>query len=206
MRLFLLSSMLLLNTAVLCAQSAETIPASPTPANPFLHPSNTPLKLATKPAADPTLTPDERCHAPAGNETGNRKLTDGVDMSVYMAQISKIINANWKPLIPKIADKPFHKKGTVTVCFALQPDGHVEPNSIILTGKSNDPAYDRAALGAIQTGVYPPLPKEFDQPRLLVSFCFQYNPDRPNTHPIVTHTQPGLPNYLAVTVGYKSKL
>jgi hypothetical protein len=47
------------------------------------------------------------------------------------------------------------------------PNGRLmEPNGVILEGRSGDTALDRAAWGALTGSNYPPLPKDFHGPYL----------------------------------------
>jgi hypothetical protein len=51
--------------------------------------------------------------------------------------------------------------------------------SLVLEGRSGDPALDRAAWGALTGSNYPPLPKEFHGPYLELRAIFLYNMEPP---------------------------
>jgi hypothetical protein len=195
-------------------QSPSAAPASsvsPAKSNPFMGgqiPPEAKPAMRYTPDARPedTRTPQERCDLNKDKErTGILSETEGVDFKVYMGQVQRITQSNWKPLIPKEVNRPFNKKGEADICFALLPSGQVEPKSMVLTARSGDTALDRAAWGAIQTSVFPPLPEEFKGPRLMLLFHFRYNLDQ---HPDPTHHLPGPPDPLGpfgVTFGYSAK-
>jgi TonB family protein len=108
--------------------------------------------------------------------------------------------------MPKEVDRPFYKSGVVKVCFSVLLNGKVEGDSVQIARTSGDPALDRAAAGAIQTAIFPPLPKDFPKKRLVMLYTFEYNPER---RPDPTRNLPKPPNPLgpvALTVGYTSKL
>jgi TonB family protein len=187
----------------------DQLPASPTPVKPFQARQELAVKhpISADPEAD--LTPEQRCDRnldPNKQWTryGTGELAQALKM--FMSQTSRIIQTNWNPLIPKIADKPFYRVGEVKVCFAILPNGHLEPNSIVVRARSGDQALDRAAIEAVKASVYPRLPAEFEGTRVMVQINFEYNTNR---HPDPTRNLPKPPNPfgpLAVTVGYTSKL
>ena len=197
----------LAQTASSQPQSQEPFPASPNKANPF-QPGQ--KLLATTPGAtdpDSEPVPEDRCN-PSLDRKNNGVLTDvgSLDFKMYLGQIGRIVYSSWRPLMPKEVDKPFLKKGEVKVCFSLLPTGKVEADSLLIARTSGDPALDRAAAGAIETAIFPPLPKEFPKKRLVLLYTFAYNPDR---RPDPTRNLPKQPNPLgpvALIVGYTSKL
>lgn len=209
-------TLLLAASTILAAQSPQSdaprpdqIPASPAPAKPF----HVKQELAAQHplAADPELdmTEEQRC-ARSEDPNGPAKHFDsserGQALKMFTSQTSRIIQANWNPLIPKIADKPFYRVGEVKVCFAILPSGQLEPDSVVVRGKSGDEALDRAAVEAVKASIYPHLPAEYAEPRLTIQIHFQYNTNR---HPDPTKNLLKPPNPLgplAVTVGYTSKL
>lgn len=209
-------TLLLVASTILSAQSPQSdapkpdqIPASPAPAKPF----HLKQELATQHslAADPELdmTEEQRC-ARSEDPNGPAKHFDsserGQALKMFMSQTSRIIQANWNPLIPKIADKPFYRVGEVKVCFAILPGGQLEPDSVVVRGKSGDEALDRAAVEAVKASIYPHLPAEYAEQRLTIQINFEYNTNR---RPDPTKNLPKPPNPLgplAVTVGYTSKL
>jgi TonB family protein len=94
----------------------------------------------------------------------------------------------------------------VKIRYKIQPNGQVMNGSLVQEESSGDPALDRAAMGAITTSVFPPLPVEFKGPYLEVRFHFMYNEDRLST---VSHKAPHAryqPGLAGITVGYKAKL
>ena len=207
---------LLAASTILSAQSPQSdptkpdqIPTSPTPAKPFLAKQELAVQhpIAANPEAD--LTQEQRC-ARSEDPNGPARHFDsserGQALKMFMSQTSRIIQANWNPLIPKIADKPFYRVGEVKVCFAILPSGQLEPDSVLVRGKSGDEALDRAAVEAVKASVYPHLPAEYAEPRLTIQINFEYNTNR---RPDPTKNLPKPPNPLgplAVTVGYTSKL
>jgi TonB family protein len=209
-------TLLLAASTILAAQSPQSdapkpdpIPTSPSPANPF--PAKQEMAARRPIAADPeaNLTPEQRCDK---NQDPNKQWTRydtgelGQALKMFMSQTSRIIQANWNPLIPKIADKPFYRVGEVKVCFAILPSGQLEPESLVVRGRSGDEALDRAAIEAVKASIYPRLPAEFEGPRVILQINFEYNTNR---HPDPTKNLPKPPNPrgpLALTVGYTSKL
>ena len=189
---------------------ADSLPANPVPvqASPFgTKQVLAPLSAKAPDDGDSAGTPEERCdRAEDRQKKGLPYGANGVDFKMFMSQMSSITQANWKPLMPKEVEKPFYKTGEVKVCFAILPSGQVEPESIVLKGRSGDDALDRAAWGAIQTSVYPRLPEDFKGPRLVVLIAFEYNKDR-RPDPVKNLPKPPNPfGPVAVTVGYTSKL
>lgn len=208
-----IGTLLLAASAILAAQSPQTdaipIPASPAPAKPFQakQPLTAPHPFAVEREAYTTL--EQRC-ARSEDPNGPAKHFDsserGQALKMFMSQTERIIYANWVPLMPKVVDKPFYKHGEVKVCFAILPGGQLDPESVLVRGKSGDEALDRAAIEAVKASIYPHLPTEFAEPRLTVQIDFMYNPNR---RPDPAKNLPIPPNRLgplAVTVGYTSKL
>jgi TonB family protein len=215
--LLALSGLLQVSSAV--AQSVpaapDQAPANPAPAaKPPAIPFGAEAKLTDHKAFHPTeelpkpemRTPEERCKASKQDEDAGIRIGLGVEFQPYVDRLQRITNASWKPLIPKEADAPVRKKGVVEVCFTLLPSGQVEPKSMILVGRSGDDALDRAAWGAIQNSVYPPMPKEFKGPDAVILLHFAYNTEN---HQDPLHNlpkPPQLPGPGTFTVGYTSKL
>jgi TonB family protein len=212
----LVCTLLLAISTIFAAQSPQTdapkpdqIPANPTPAKPFQARQEMAAKrsIAVDPETD--LTPEQRCDKYQGsNKQWTRYNTGelGQSLKMFMSQTSRIIQANWNPLIPKIADKPFYRAGEVKVCFAILPSGQLEPDSVLVRGKSGDEALDRAAVEAVKASIYPHLPAEYAEQRLTIQINFEYNTNR---HPDPAKNLPKPPNPLgplALTVGYTSKL
>lgn len=149
-------------------------------------------------------TPEDRCKAIHARIKADQYHEQYPELKLYRGQLARIVDSNWKPLIPKVADKPFYKSGMVTVCFAVLPTGDLESKSLVLLDSSGDGALDRAAIGAIQSSHFPSLPETFREPRLLFNFQFGYNLDR--KPPLKLPKQAEIPGPLAVTIGYTSKL
>ncbi|MGA3370675.1 MAG: TonB C-terminal domain-containing protein [Terracidiphilus sp.] len=154
-------------------------------------------------------TQDKPCgaqpNAPADKD-GIVSDTQGVDLKPYLKRIFRIVQSTWNPLIPKEAGPPVNKAGEVLICFRILPSGKLMDGGMVLEGRSGDPALDRAAWGAVQTSVYPPLPAEFKGPYLELRFAFLYNPDR---QPAPSRKLPkplGIPGPVGITLGYNSKL
>jgi TonB family protein len=152
---------------------------------------------------------DKPCSEPpetAAAKEGILSDTQGVDFQPYLQRMRQITQSGWKPLMPKEVEAPVFKTGEVVICFKVLPSGRLMDGSMVLEGRSGDTALDRAAWGAIQTAVFPPLPAEFKGPYLEIRFCFMYNHDR---MPTVSRKLPKPPNVLGplgVTLGYGAKL
>jgi outer membrane biosynthesis protein TonB len=101
--------------------------------------------------------------------------TQGVDFGPYMQKLIRETYRTWDPLIPEEVNPPILKRGQVEIVFSILPNGRLQPQAMILTGRSGDVALDRAAWGAITGADYPPLPREFHGPYLQLRFRFQYN-------------------------------
>jgi TonB family protein len=148
---------------------------------------------------------------PSAEEQKEGLLTDtqGVDFKSYLAQLVRITHENWTPLIPREVNPPVRKSGQVRIRFAILPNGHVKDGGMVLEGRSGDPALDRAAWGAIQTAVYPPLPRQFAGPQIELRFSFQYNMDAPRggkAKAPKARSLPGLDSPLGITLGYSTQL
>jgi TonB family protein len=164
------------------------------------------VQAQTAPTAPtyPTTAPTQQ-NVPADKD-GILSDTQGVDFKYYLAQIVRITQTSWKPLMPREVEAPVHKSGVVKIRYKILPNGTVMDGSMVLEDRSGDPALDRAAWGAIQVSVYPPLPKEFKGPDLELRFAFQYNPER-QPAPLRKLPKPlEIPGPLGVTLGYSSKL
>lgn len=157
------------------------------------------------PAPAPSQAPKVIQFDPPPDKDGVLSDTQGVDFKPYMAQVSRITQTSWKPLMPREVEPPVRKYGVVVIRFKIQPDGKVEEGGMVLEARSGDPALDRAAWGAIATSVYRPLPKEFTGPNLEVRFRFQYNPDRMPAPPGKAPKARGSYNPLGLTLGYTSR-
>lgn len=119
--------------------------------------------------------------------------TQGVDFKPYLQRMYRITQSSWNPLLPKEVEAPVYKTGEVDIRFKILPSGQLMDHGMVLEGRSGDPALDRAAWGAIETAVFPPLPAEFKGPYLEVRFCFMYNQDRNPVDPKNLRKPPKLP-------------
>jgi hypothetical protein len=114
-----------------------------------------------------------------GAGTGEPEIlsdTQGVDFRNWMQRWHHETENTWDPLIPDEVNPPILKSGMVVIRFKVLPNGRLmEPNGVILEGRSGDTALDRAAWGALTGSNYPPLPKDFHGPYLEVRAYFLYN-------------------------------
>jgi TonB family protein len=141
---------------------------------------------------------------PAGKD-GILTDTQGVDFKSYMQRMYRIVQSSWNPLIPKEVNPPVNKSGEVVIRFKILPGGKVMDGGMVLEGRSGDPALDRAAWGAIQTSVFPPLPAEFKGPYLELRFHFRYNLDGKLNASGKAPKAASLHGPAGVTLGYNSK-
>jgi len=154
--------------------------------------SSAPTPAAATPTVPAQASP---CTPPANGAAGKEGIitdTKGVDFKPYMAQVSRITQASWNPLIPRNAQAPFNESGVATLCFLLLPNGHLKDGSLLMIARTGDPAMDRAAEYAIVNSVYPPLPAEFKGPGIEIRFSFVYNPDRKPAQTRDAHRPPEL--------------
>jgi TonB family protein len=152
--------------------------------------------------ATPALTAPK---APAAKD-GILSDTQGVDFKFYLSQVVHITQTSWKPLMPREVEAPVRKSGVVKIRYKILPSGRVMEDSMVLEDRSGDPALDRAAWGAVETSVYPPLPREFKGPALELRFSFSYNPDRPPASSRKLPKPLEFPGPVGITLGYSSKL
>jgi TonB family protein len=97
--------------------------------------------------------------------------TMGVDFGSYLNRVLHEVKQQWYELIPESATL---KKGKVVLEFAILKDGSVA--GLKLVGSSGDVALDRPAYGSITgSNPFPPLPREFAGPYLLLRFSYYYN-------------------------------
>jgi len=102
--------------------------------------------------------------------------TQGVDFGPYIQRVQSDVQANWYARIP---DSAKTKKGSLTIEFSIQGDGHVLGTKMVAS--SGDLELDRAAWGGILGSTHlPPLPKEFKGDNLRLRFRFYYNPNGPD--------------------------
>jgi hypothetical protein len=106
--------------------------------------------------------------------------TQGVDFRAWLQRWHHETESTWDPLIPDEVNPPLLKSGMVVIRFKVLPNGRLmEPNGVILEGRSGDTALDRAAWGALTGSNYPPLPKDFHGPYLELRAYFLYNMEPP---------------------------
>jgi hypothetical protein len=101
--------------------------------------------------------------------------TQGVDFDPWLRKVVEETQRTWDPLVPEEVNAPLYKRGEVEIVFTVLPNGRLQPNSMILAGRSGDVAMDRAAWGSITGSDYPPLPREFHGPYIQLRFRFMYN-------------------------------
>jgi hypothetical protein len=115
-------------------------------------------------------------HPGAGG--GVQILSDqqGVDFSNWLLRWHRETENTWDPLIPDEVNPPILKSGMVVIRFKVLPNGRLmEPDGVVLVGRSGDTALDRAAWGALTGSNYPPLPRDFHGPYLELQATFLYN-------------------------------
>jgi outer membrane biosynthesis protein TonB len=106
--------------------------------------------------------------------------TQGVDFRSWLQRWHWETEHTWDPLIPDEVNPPILKSGMVVIRFRVLPNGRlVEPNGVVLEGRSGDSALDRAAWGALTGSNYPPLPRDFHGPYLELRAYFLYNMEPP---------------------------
>jgi hypothetical protein len=124
------------------------------------------------------LPPSLRSAAPLQAGTQILSDTQGVDFSAYMRKLQYDIQRNWEPLIPEEVQPPLYKRGIVGIIITILPDGQI--GGMSLETRSGDVALDKAAWSAILSeGQFPPLPRLFHGPNLVVRDTFLYNEPYP---------------------------
>jgi outer membrane biosynthesis protein TonB len=119
-------------------------------------------------------------HPGAGG--GVQILSDqqGVDFRAWLQRWHHETEITWDPLIPDEVNPPLLKSGMVVIRFKVLPNGRLmEPDGVVLEGRSGDTALDRAAWGALTGSNYPPLPRDFHGPYLELRAYFLYNMEPP---------------------------
>jgi uncharacterized membrane protein YgcG len=106
--------------------------------------------------------------------------TQGVDFNGWLQRWHRETERTWDPLIPDEVNPPILKSGMVAIRFKVLPNGRLMDGSMVLAGRSGDPALDRAAWGALTGSNYPPLPRDFHGPYLELRAYFMYNMERPH--------------------------
>jgi hypothetical protein len=106
--------------------------------------------------------------------------TQGVDFRAWLQRWHWETERTWDPLIPDEVNPPLLKSGMVVIRFKVLPNGRLmEPDGVILEGRSGDTALDRAAWGALTGSNYPALPRDFHGPYLELRAYFLYNMEPP---------------------------
>jgi len=119
-------------------------------------------------------------HPGAGSGYEILSPTNGVDFRAWIERWHHETQNTWDPLIPDEVNPPILKSGMVVIRFRVLPNGRLmEPNGVILEGRSGDTALDRAAWGALTGSNYPPLPRDFHGPYLEMRAYFLYNMQPP---------------------------
>jgi TonB family protein len=105
----------------------------------------------------------------------NAFLTDPIGVD-YLDRVLHDVQEQWCKLIPAGAGPPENKKGKVVLEFAILKDGSVAGLKVV--GSSGDLALDRPAYGSITgSNPFPPLPRKFPGPYLLLRLTYYYNLD-----------------------------
>jgi len=124
------------------------------------------------------LGPGSLARHPGAGTGGVEILSDtqNVDFRNWIQRWHRETENTWDPLIPDEVNPPILKSGMVVIRFKVLPNGRLmEPNGVILEGRSGDTALDRAAWGALTGSNYPPLPSDFHGPYLELRAYFLYN-------------------------------
>jgi TonB family protein len=102
--------------------------------------------------------------------------TMGVDFAPYITRILQTIRQNWINGLPPSAYPPIWKQGKTGIDFVILKDGKV--SNMALHSSSGDVALDRSAWGGITgSNPFPPLPKEFPGPNIVLRIGFFCNMD-----------------------------
>jgi hypothetical protein len=104
--------------------------------------------------------------------------TQGVDFGPYMKQALQSIRRLWLSS-ESVKVTPANKSQTETIIrFNISPEGKI--GAMELVQSAHQIEVDRAAWGSITgVGKFPPLPKEFNGPNLVLRIGFGVNPSRP---------------------------
>ena len=115
-------------------------------------------------------------HPGAGGGVEILSDQQGVDFRNWLLRWHRETENTWDPLIPDEVNPPILKSGMVVIRFKVLPNGRLmEPDGVVLEGRSGDTALDRAAWGALTGSNYPPLPREFHGQYIELRATFMYN-------------------------------
>ena len=100
--------------------------------------------------------------------------TQGVDFSGYLRRLHVDVQRNWDLLLPAETLPPLSKQGEAWIRVTILPDGTI--GDMKLDGSSHDDAINKSCWGSITSeGQFPPLPKEFHGPGLVLRFHYMVN-------------------------------
>jgi hypothetical protein len=104
--------------------------------------------------------------------------TQGVDFGPYMKQALQLMGRLWLSSASiKVAYADNAQTGTI-IRFTISPEGKI--SAMQLVESAHEIEIDRAAWGAITgVGEFPPLPRAFSGPNLVLRVGFGVNPARP---------------------------
>lgn len=101
---------------------------------------------------------------------------DGIDFRPYLRRAHPLIQSQWEPLIPDIAEWPFLKSGTVVVTLRILKNGEIR--DVKIEKSSGDRTLDEAAAKALSnSSPLPALPDKFTRDSLVLRARFLYNPN-----------------------------
>jgi outer membrane biosynthesis protein TonB len=156
----MLASLLLVSGSPRPTQSVQSAPPQPAP----------PTTL-DEPAQKPT-SPD--VYRGMGNGVDILSDTQGVDFAPYIREMLKLLQKNWKAIMPE--ETKTGEKGKVTITLEIFPDGSLGTGDPQLEKSSEVKVLDKAAMNAIHDSVpFESLPQQFHGPFLKLRILFLYN-------------------------------
>lgn len=100
--------------------------------------------------------------------------TEGVDFSAYFRRMHTDIMNNWGPLLPVETQPPLMKNGETFIIVKIMADGTI--GDMKLDYSTHDDAINKSAWGSIiSEGQFPPLPKQFHGPYLILRLKYYVN-------------------------------
>lgn len=102
--------------------------------------------------------------------------TKGFNIAPYLSTLVGKVRKNWYRRIPDSARYPEKKRGAVEIEFTVLRNGKV--TGLKITGSSEEPELDQAALESVRKSKLPRLPQEFSGEYLRLRFRFYYNPEK----------------------------